>query len=267
MAARGAFGGELEAGEHEAREVVPEAIAQLLIPTSETPPPREAGGRSGGGALVEIAAPHPGPPPAARGEGARLLYSGDLRGLAPLERGPDGLRALTQAGKALRELHARGRVHGDLRPEHVWTGPRTLLSFPARPLGAELLRLRLMHGGEPASVAFAAPEVVSGAEPTPASDVFSLAAIALWVLTGRLPLGRVELAPGVALTTGLRELVLTGLDSRPESRPPLDALVDELVRATEPVVTVRKVAPAPLPLPLPLPLPGSLPAPHPGPPP
>src|SRR5579872_767257 len=161
MAARGAFGGELEAGEHEAREVVPEAIAFLVAPPPHeaggiaevSPPAREAGERSGGGdVLVEIA-PHPGPPPATRGEGV-LRYDGDLRGLAPLERGPEALRALTHAGKALRELHARGRVHGDLRPEHVWTGPRTLLSFPARPLGVELLRLRLRHGAEPASVAF-----------------------------------------------------------------------------------------------------------------
>jgi hypothetical protein len=227
----GAFGGSVEAGESAARESVPDALASLLAPDGDPAAPLAG--------LVPI-----------RGAVSTLVYAGDLRGLAPLERGDavPTLRAIAAAAKALQALHAAGRVHGDLRPAHVWTGHRTLLSYVEKPLDASaLLRARLRHGAEPRDVDFAAPEVTAGEPATPASDTFSLGAIVFWALTGRTPHGRLELPPGAALTTRLGGLVLLALDAVPGRRADLRELVDELGRAAPApapagVVRVRRVA-------------------------
>lgn len=219
----GAFGGALEAGEEIARELLAGAIPDLLAHDGEA------------------AAAAPGLVPV-RGEPGELVYRGDLRGLSPLERGELGpmLRALADTSRALAALHASGRAHGDLRAAHVWTGPRTLLSYVEKPLDAGvLLRARLRQGADPTDVAFAAPEVVAGEPARPASDVFSLGALLYWAVTGKRPHGCVALPARVALGARLEALMLRSLEPEAAARPSLHELATELERE----------APAPAPAP------------------
>lgn len=86
--------------------------------------------------------------------------------------------------RALHDLHGRGLVHADLSPGNV------LLRADGKPLIADLGVSRLAgHVGEQAwaTESWAAPEVLNGHDPLPASDVYSLGAIAWAALTGVAP--------------------------------------------------------------------------------
>jgi len=90
---------------------------------------------------------------------------------------------------ALADLHAAGVVHGDLAPGSI------LFSADGRPMIADVGVARLMgRTAQPAARTdgFVAPEVVGGAVPSSASDVYSMAALGWFCLLG--------LPPGPALT-------------------------------------------------------------------
>src|SRR5512138_3577928 len=95
---------------------------------------------------------------------------------APLEARLASVRALAAA---VRDLHARGRIHGALDPASVAVleGGGVVLAPP--------------DPGTPAAplsrAGFAAPEVARGSRPSPRSDAFSLGALAYLALTGRAP--------------------------------------------------------------------------------
>ena len=121
---------------------------------------------------------------------------------------------------ALADLHAVGVVHGDLAPDNV------LFSAEGRPLISDLGVVGLLgrHAG-PAdgSSGFLAPERVGGAETSPASDVYAMAALGWFCLTGAPP------APAVtrpSLTTlrpetppRLVEVLTSCLSADPAARP------------------------------------------------
>ncbi|MDQ3896934.1 MAG: serine/threonine-protein kinase [Actinomycetota bacterium] len=147
----------------------------------------------------------------------------------------DVVRYLGQVAEALDHLHRHRPpvVHGDVKPANVIVAPEgkaVLVDFGIS---------HREHAGDarpplvPAGTAgYAAPEVASGQPPTPASDVFSLAATAFALLTGRPP------RPGVRPAwTGidperarLVEFALRrGLSLDPARRPATaSALVDAL---------------------------------------
>lgn len=95
--------------------------------------------------------------------------------------------------------HAAGVVHGDLKPSNVFltaAGAVKLLDFglgfAAGGIAGDdedptILYLARLGGLTPS---FAPREVLAGGEPTPASDVFSLAVVAYLALTGRHPYDR-----------------------------------------------------------------------------
>lgn len=90
------------------------------------------------------------------------------------------------AAAALDHLHGREPpiVHGDVKPENLIvtkTGDVVLVDFGI----ASLVHRRRPMG----TVGFIAPEVASGARPTPAADVFGLAATTVALLTGEAPDG------------------------------------------------------------------------------
>lgn len=85
---------------------------------------------------------------------------------------------------ALADLHAAGIVHGDLAPANV------LFSVDGKPLLSDLGVARLLgrHVGPfDGASGCVAPELVGGAAPSPASDVYAMAAIGWFCLTGAPP--------------------------------------------------------------------------------
>lgn len=136
-------------------------------------------------------------------------------------------RVALDVAAALAEMHALGRVHGDVRPENVLVS-----EFPA---GEPRAKLR-GHGGGTAPGPWAAPELGGGRRTpaTPASDVFSLGVLVHSATSGRWPrptertlppLGSVVPVPGA-----LADLVAWATRPEPDLRP---ASALELLEALE----------------------------------
>lgn len=127
---------------------------------------------------------------------------------------------LCPVARALHDLHGLGLVHGDLSPGNI------LLTGEGKPLIADLGMSRLAgHAGDEvwATEAWAAPEVLAGGSPVPASDVYSLGAIAWRALTGAPP-EPAALRPDLAdlaphLSADLRDLVNAALAHTDSARP------------------------------------------------
>ena len=167
----------------------------------------------------------------------RVAYSGDLSAARSLEAGAqtlaETLALIAKVTRRVSALHDAGIVHGDLRPEMIWYEPNgdSRLSMPSRrSKPGAVLRARLHPGGcSPASVAFAAPEVIAGFEVTPASDVFALAAIAHLALTGFAPLGQVDLrAASTGALGAFVPFVYGGLNAVPANRPTIAQFISAL---------------------------------------
>lgn len=173
-------------------------------------------------------------------EGSQLRYGASLDGLLPLFSGErslaDRLAALAAVSLRLESLHEAGHAHGDLRPDTIWSaGERVELVMSASPLDApQLLRARLVAGSHPASIGFTSPEVIAGGGASSSSDVYSLAALVVWALSGRIPLGQFDLRPIVAgLGKGLGQVLTRALSPIPEQRPLLSRLCDSLEELTD----------------------------------
>ena len=113
--------------------------------------------------------------------GGTLAHVLDARG--PLTPG-ETVTTVAPLFGALADLHAAGVVHGDLAPVNI------LFSSDGRPLVSELGVTRLLAldvGPVERASGFVAPEVVGGAAPSPASDVYAMAAIGWFCLTGAPP--------------------------------------------------------------------------------
>ena len=146
------------------------------------------------------------------------------------------------ACRTLQFLHRRGLVHADLKPSHILVTP------PGRVVILDLgLARETIPGVESApagTLPYMAPEVLRGAAPTPAADLYALGVILFQCLEGRLPfegespgaLVQAHLKPerprisdagrtrGPRIATLCERLI--ALD--PADRPLLQAVLDEL---------------------------------------
>lgn len=95
-----------------------------------------------------------------------------------------------QIAGALETAHRAGILHRDLKPENILVsslGEVKLADFGiARVEGASQTRTGVVT----TSVAFAAPEILAGNRPTPASDVYGLAAAIYTMISGTSPFSR-----------------------------------------------------------------------------
>jgi len=117
-----------------------------------------------------------------------------------LVEGPDLARYLAQRGpldpdeavtilngilEGVRQAHAIGIIHGDLKPANVFLGPEgpKVGDFGV----ARILAEETGTTGIAATPTYAAPEVLTGSKPTPASDVYSAACVVYELVAGRPP--------------------------------------------------------------------------------
>ena len=141
---------------------------------------------------------------------AKVLADQGDPGLTPML----AVSYLAQLAQALDHLHAHGRpiVHGNVKPDNAVLTPEgqvVLVDFGLVDAG----------GGATAS-GYVAPEVAAGEPPTPAADVYGLAATAIALLTGSPPRGEVSWE-GVdpVLAGALDRAVRRGLATDPARRP------------------------------------------------
>ncbi len=137
--------------------------------------------------------------------------------------------------EALEYAHANKVVHGDIRSNDIIVSPdgevkltdfglaSALTKYPGI---ADKYRMRSVH--------YQAPEVVEGALPTPAADIYSVGTVLYEMVTGGVPFdGTTAMAVGLkkvkespnpprsvnaAVTKSLNEVILRALERDPESR-------------------------------------------------
>ncbi|REF34939.1 protein kinase domain-containing protein [Thermasporomyces composti] len=157
-----------------------------------------------------------------------------LSGRGALDPG-EVVTALAPVAEALAAVHEHGLVHGDVTPEAI------VFTAEGRPLLADVGILGLVEGGDaPPSHGYADP--ATGGQPTPASDVYALAAVGHAALTGlqpRLGQPRMPLAEAAAdLPSAMVHAVTVGLQPLPARRPDA-AMFAELLYSACPPSPVR----------------------------
>jgi serine/threonine protein kinase len=97
-------------------------------------------------------------------------------------------RVVEQVARGLQAFHRREMLHQDLRPENIMidaSGTAKIIDFGS----VRVAGLAADEGAMLGTTQYAAPEYFLGEAGTPASDLFSLAAITYQMLSGRLPYG------------------------------------------------------------------------------
>ncbi|MBK9033205.1 MAG: protein kinase [Myxococcales bacterium] len=173
---------------------------------------------------------------------------------APL---PDPLAILAQLAEAVARLHARGVVHGDLKPENVIVtdaGVR-ILDFG----------LATLHGQRPPGAAgggtlhYLAPEQLGGDALTPATDAYALGVIGFELVTRRPPFvgdrptveyGHQLCRPPragelAAVAPELDELIAACLAKAPARRPDVATIRATMARLSTSVAATPAAVPAP----------------------
>ena len=110
---------------------------------------------------------------------------------APLPR-EEVARIVMQLAETLETAHAAGVVHGDLKPDNIVYDPEShrveLPDFGVAAAPAAAGEHQLTRGGFIiGTLQYVAPETLGGESVTRAADQYSLAVIAYFLLTGRLP--------------------------------------------------------------------------------
>jgi hypothetical protein len=155
---------------------------------------------------------------------------------------------ITQVGSGLKQLHARGVLHRDVKPANVLfrtdeSGDRAMLGDLGLGKSLETVSQLTMPGGTPAYVA---PEQVMGDRLDHRADLYSLGAVAYAAFTGQAPHGVISLgavmrieSPPPSMST-LRDDVSDAIDAvvrralepdRDKRWPDLDSFLDALQEA------------------------------------
>ncbi|MFC0249238.1 serine/threonine-protein kinase [Citricoccus parietis] len=167
-----------------------------------------------------------------------------VRAAGPLPLG-QVVTVLVPVAQALQALHEHGVVHGDVSPGNI------LFTVMGRPAVSDLGSSRLLGGpgrrlGTPG---FSAPELHQDGVPgppggdgpglNPAADVYSLAAVGWFALTGRAPAATSSRAPLPLIVPDIPldvvELLEAGLEEDPARRPTAERFVMACYRWATPV--------------------------------
>ena len=145
---------------------------------------------------------------------------------------------LAPVASAIGRLHDLGVVHGDVSPGNV------LLEPDGRPVLGDLGLSHVVGDISPGvwgTDGYVAPEVVLGADPTPAADVYGVGALGWLCLTGQVPgppglrERLADLSRAGAGATPLVDVLEAAVSPRPEHRPTAHELAWQLFRAADPV--------------------------------
>lgn len=109
----------------------------------------------------------------------------------PLDRAAEIIK---QIGRALSAAHERGIFHRDLKPENIMLQSFSrgeeqvkIIDFGIAKLKDSLVAPSTVTGATAGTVAYMAPEQLTGKPVTAATDIFALGAIAYEIVTGRKP--------------------------------------------------------------------------------
>lgn len=139
----------------------------------------------------------------------------------------------TPVATTLGELHAGGVVHSDLSPGNI------LFTHSGKPMLSDYDGARLVGEQHPHTVSgtrgFVAPEVYRGGLPTEASDVWSLAALVWYAVTGgSTPPAEDVDAAAATLGPELADVLVPMLAADPASRPSAPHVAVAVYRASTP---------------------------------
>jgi serine/threonine-protein kinase len=136
---------------------------------------------------------------------------------------PEVIGIIDQVGNALEAVHRAGMLHRDVKPENVLID-RIHRRCVLVDVGVAVRRgQKNLAGGTPG---FTAPEVFGDGSGTPATDVYSLGALAYMLLTLQAPFGNASLVETLCLQATERPRPLT------EIRRDLPAAVDTILLPT-----------------------------------
>lgn len=113
---------------------------------------------------------------------------GTLRKSLPFPGIGDAVSVATQIGEALREAHARGIVHRDIKADNIMLTAKAqpkVMDFGLAKLKGSLRLTRTT--GTVGTLAYMAPEQIQGGEADARSDIFSFGVLLFEMLTGKLP--------------------------------------------------------------------------------
>jgi serine/threonine protein kinase len=149
----------------------------------------------------------------------------------------DAVKYITQVGKELQKLHAKGFIHKDINPKNIILQSfdnemkAVLVDFG---LARHIIPARFPKGRDPGLKPYDPPEQVHDREitPTPGYDIYGLAATLYFAITGSPPipaasrgLYRHRLLPprqaieDLKVSNALNRGVMKGLELRPWQRP------------------------------------------------
>jgi hypothetical protein len=152
---------------------------------------------------------------------------------------------------ALAAIHDAGIVHRDLKPANVLFGPMSIPKVIDFGIAKALdtTQQHTMPGQILGTIAYMGPERFDAraAKVGTAADIFAWGAVVTFAATGHTPFAPDALAAtasGIALPapdlTGLppvlRELVARALNEEPDRRPSAQELLEQLIRAGDPVI-------------------------------
>jgi serine/threonine-protein kinase len=178
----------------------------------------------------------------------------EQHGPLPAER---AVHLLRQVCQALREAHGIGLIHRDIKPSNIIACERGRVYDVAKLLDFGLVKgfgpggdgVKLTQEGTFAgSPAFMSPEqAVGGGQLDARSDIYSIAAVAYFLMTGQLVFDRPSFVQmlhahahepvvpvrefGEAVPADLQRVILRGLEKDPEHRYPDVAALDEALGA------------------------------------
>jgi serine/threonine protein kinase len=147
-----------------------------------------------------------------------------LRKKLPLQKADDVLSYALQIGDALGEAHSHGIVHRDVKAENIMVNSKNqikVMDFGLAKLKGSLKLTRT--SSTVGTLAYMAPEQITGGEVDARSDIFSFGIVLFEMLSGKTPFrGEHDAAMMYSIINEAPESILT---HRPEVSPELDRII------------------------------------------